>query len=744
MRRVIEFAERTIRALPEAIVRRRGRVALAWLVVGTVLLFAAPRLHTALQVSAAAGPTSEATKVERLLRERFDSPYAEYAVLVLTGIPAPDSLTGRELLQDVLAALDSLPMVSRTLSFLTSGDPMFLGARGTFVVVGLVPDSTRAETDIVVLRAATQRIEARWRAEHPRAALGWTGSAAFDHDVRTLSSGDAASAERRAIPVTLLLLLIFFGSITAALLPIGAATLAIGVSFGAAALLATRFPMTILLENIVTMLGLGVGIDYALLMVSRFREALAAGDTPDRAAAECVRHAGHAVALSGLSVAVGFAAMLVVPVVELRSVAIGGLLVVLFSVLAATTLLPGVLAQLGHTIDAGRVLPRGARGIGTHRWRRWGLWVAAHPVLVLVLGGAPVLALAWPAQRMNTDLPSGSWLPERMESTRAAAGLQEMGASGIVQIVRLVVQLPEKHDALTPEGWAAVASAAGSVRADSQVTRVLSLPSILRVDAPNALLLALAGPDVVRSYVSADRRAALIEIVPREGESPAAMVRYVRALRNRDAAEITGLPGTRILVGGLPALNADYQDAVADRIELVVALVIGGTLLALCVGFRSVLIPLKAVALNLLSVAAAFGACVLVFADGHGARWLGVDAPIDGFFPAVPMIVFCIVFGLSMDYEVFLVARMAERHRQGADDAEALAEGMARTGGVITSAALIMMVVFSSFALGDFLIIKILGVALTVAVFVDATLVRVAVGPALFRLAGRWNWWPGK
>ncbi len=234
-----------------------------------------------------------------------------------------------------------------------------------------------------------------------------------------------------------------------------------------------------------------------------------------------------------------------------------------------------------------------------------------------------------------------------------------------------------------------------------------------------------------------------MEIVPHEDESPAAMVRYVRALRALDAELITGLKGARILVGGLPALNADYQDAVGERTPLVLALVIGGTLLALCVGFRSVLIPLKAVVLNLLSVAAAFGASVLVFRDGYGAAWMGLDAPVDGFFPAVPMIVFCIVFGLSMDYEVFLVARMAECHREGRDDAEALAEGIARTGNVITGAALVMIAVFTSFALGDFLIIKILGFSLAVAVLIDATLVRMAIGPALFRLAGRWNWWPG-
>jgi len=210
-----------------------------------------------------------------------------------------------------------------------------------------------------------------------------------------------------------------------------------------------------------------------------------------------------------------------------------------------------------------------------------------------------------------------------------------------------------------------------------------------------------------------------------------------------DIGSLTGLAGTRIFVGGLPAQNADYQDAIGGSVTGVIGLVVIGTFFALMIGFRSPLIAIKAVALNCLSVAAAVGASVLVFQDGHGVRLLGLAAPIDGLFPAVSIIVFCIVFGLSMDYEVFLVSRVAEGVREGLSDREALVEGLARTGGIITSAALVMLIVFAGFALGDFLIIKILGFTLAVAVLLDATLVRMAVGPALLRMAGRWNWWPG-
>jgi RND superfamily putative drug exporter len=193
----------------------------------------------------------------------------------------------------------------------------------------------------------------------------------------------------------------------------------------------------------------------------------------------------------------------------------------------------------------------------------------------------------------------------------------------------------------------------------------------------------------------------------------------------------------------VPALNADYADAISRRTPLVVLLVVAGTFVALSLGFRSVLVPLKAVVLNLLTVGAALGVVVLVFQDGHGARLIGLDGPLDGTFAAVPLLVFCIVFGLSMDYEVFLLARVAESRHRGASEGAALVTGVGRSGQVITSAASIMVVVFGAFALGEFVLVKILGVALAAAVILDATLVRLVVGPALLAIAGRWNWWPG-
>jgi RND superfamily putative drug exporter len=220
-------------------------------------------------------------------------------------------------------------------------------------------------------------------------------------------------------------------------------------------------------------------------------------------------------------------------------------------------------------------------------------------------------------------------------------------------------------------------------------------------------------------------------------------VDWVRELRKTGAPALTGVPGATLKIGGIPALNADYQTIINDHLVPVTSMVVVATLLALLAGFRSLFAAVKAILLNLLSVAASFGALVYVFQDGHGSSLMGVHGGTGSIFPLVPIVAFAIVFGLSMDYEVFLVARVLEARRNGLSEMDAIPEGMARTAGLITSAAAIMIVVFAAFTFGSFLVVKMIGFTLAVAVLIDATLVRIVIGPALLRIAGDWNWWPG-
>jgi RND superfamily putative drug exporter len=501
-------------------------------------------------------------------------------------------------------------------------------------------------------------------------------------------------------------------------------------------------PLSVTLESVVSMLGLGLGLDYALLTVRRFGEARGEGCSVQAAAEEAGRQAGATVLVSGTAVAIGFVGLLLVPLSDVRSIAVGGLLVTGAAVLLATTLLPALLAMLGHRLRAGQ------RGGGpamdrSHRaWRRWGAWVAAHPIGVLLVAGAPLVGLAVAAHRMQTGLPEDDWLPAPMDSAAAIRDLRAMGRVGVVQTIRVVLELPEEATALSREGWTGTKRLAAALRADARVAAVRSLRDFAGEQADDLAFVSLLPGFVKHAFVSSLGDAVLLEIVPGEAVGSDGAAGLVRDLRRMDAAARTGLAGARLAVGGLPAFNADYSDALARAWFRVLAVVLFGSLLVLAVGFRSLLVPLKAVGLNLLSVAAALGAVVLVFQDGR-ATGLGLTVARGPVFPAVPLLVFGIVFGLSLDYEVFLMARVREARRAGLGEEQAVAEGLARTGGVITSAGAIMVAVFAAFTLADNRLLEMLGFALATAVLLDATLVRVAVGPALLRLLGRWNWWPG-
>jgi RND superfamily putative drug exporter len=637
--------------------------------------------------------------------------------------------------------------VRQTLSYLDHADPLLVAPGGTIVVLGLDPGVERVDRLVPPLREATARLEARLRSRAPDATLRLTGQGPINYDIWRTSADDAAHAERRTLPLTLVLLLIAFGAVGAALLPVVSGALAVSLSLGLVSLVALRMPLAILVLNVVSMLGLALGIDYALLSVSRFREARAAGEPPAEAARTAARQAGATIALSGLPVAIGFLALLLVPLDELRSAAVGGLVVTFVSVLLAATLLPALLGWLGRWLEAGRLGRRDSEAERA-RYRRWATFVVARPGVVLALALPPLLWLAAQGLRIDPAEPQGSWLPSATESARAEDDLEAMGRRGVLYACRVLVSLPEETQALSVEGWQASRKLADALAADPRVAAVRSLRSLLDERATGNAAEELSAVALVpafakRSFLAEEGDAFLLEVVPREELRARARIGLVRDLRRLDAAALAGLPGVRLAVGGLSAFGADYEAAGQGRLGGVIAAVVIATLAALFVGFRSLLVPVKAVLLNLLSVGAAFGALVVVFQDGHGARLVGLEGATGGVFSIVPALVFCAVFGLSMDYEVFLVARVREERRAGRDEAAAIVEGVAHTGPVITNAAAVMIAVFASFMLGGFVVMKMLGFALAVAVLLDATLIRLAIGPALLRLAGRYNWWPG-
>ncbi len=727
--------------LAAAVVRWRWPILAAWLALAAGLLPFARAIEERLTVAARV-PRSESAALDEALATRYDTPFARWLAVVMTGVPAPTAGTGHTILERATALVSSLPGVTRTVSYLDTPDTLFIGSNGQFFIAGLESELDRPERALPSLRAATRQLEHELRLTYPEATIRWTGEAALNADLREASALAATRAERRALPLTLAVLLIAFGALAAALLPLVGAAIAVIVTLGIVAVIASWWPLSIVLQNVVSMLGLGLGIDYALLATSRFRAARARGFSVQQAATVCAARTAPTVLLSAGTVVIGFGALLLLPLDEIRAIAVGGLLVAAVSALVAVTLVPAALAAFGGRLDTGRIFRR-HRARRRSLWETWARTAVRHPRIVLVVGTLPVVALAAQALRLDTRLPRGDWLPRDMESATAVRDLQAMQRGNIVQTIRILLEMPAGVSAFSHSGWAATSRVAAAALRESEIARVRALPTIAPGAFPGPLLEALLPKDVRMALVSRDGRSTLLELIPTEEASPNELADLVTRLRVRGAFALSGMSGTRLLVGGIPAFNADYRAALTGRLLSVAAVVIIATLLVLGIALRSVLIPIKAVALNLLTVGAAFGAMVVVFGDGVGVEMLGLDAAPGGTFPMIPVLVFCVVFGLSMDYELFLIARVAEARRQGATESDAIVEGVRGTGGVITSAAAIMIVVFGAFMLGEVLLVQMLGFALAVAVFVDATVVRMAIGPALLRLAGRWNWWPG-
>jgi RND superfamily putative drug exporter len=689
---------------------------------------------------------SQAETVRQELADRFRSPFVDEVVLVIQGLPPADSAEGAQPLEPIVTALREQPGVSGVVSYLDSRDSIFLGrGGGTFVLVGLTSTDGPVELLVPQLHQLASSLENQLRGRYPAVNLQLTGEIPLNFDIRKASSDDVDRGESLVIPATLALLLVAFGSLIAALIPLAVGQLAIATTMAITGFLAQRWHLSILVQNLATMLGLGLGIDYALLMVSRFREALSSGHDGPAASVIAARQAGRTLLISASTVAIGFLALLTVPISEIRSIGIAGFLVAGMSVLLTNTIVPTALAWLGPRINIGR-LPftpkldaQRAERTGI-RWRQWGKVIVAHPWLALLVAGTPLLLLAWQVRRLDTSLPRGDWLPPAAESVQALHTLGRMDREGVVESLRIIIELPSDSIAQTDAGWNVLDRLSKRLASDPRSGRVISIATV--ADGNRSSLLNIAR-ETRRTFLSSDGRAALIEVVPASSVSVRDQVNWVRELRKTGALALTGVPDATLLVGGIPALNADYETIIRDRFPSVMALVVGGTLFALLCGFRSVFAALKAIALNLFSVAASFGALVLVFQSGHGSRFLGVPEGTGSVFPLVPIVAFAIVFGLSMDYEVFLVARVLEARRNGLSEMDAIPEGMARTAGLITSAAAIMIVVFAAFTFGSFLVVKMIGFTLAIAVLIDATLVRIVIGPALLRIAGDWNWWPG-
>ena len=563
------------------------------------------------------------------------------------------------------------------------------------------------------------------------------GGPAFYNDIQSVSESDLQRAEVIGLPFAAIVLLVVFGSVVAAAVPVaaGGATVLIGLSLLWA--LGQFASFSIFALNVVTLIGLGLGADYSLFLVSRFREELADGDV-DAALVRTVASAGRAVFFSGLAVLVGLSSLLMFEFMMLRSIGIGGAVVVFIAVLAAITLVPACLAVLGTRIDFLRIWrPQLSRG---YDWQRVARAVMRRPFPIFVIVSALLIAMGIPFLHVRISAPDASVLPPDSPSRQAYDLLRREFGEGSVAPLFLAIEFP--RSALHSQSIAEMHALARSLEYDERVARVDGIVSIdPRITLEEYQLLYSDEARIPDPYAAAyaltftNGNVAIISVEPRSASSSEEARDLVYAIREyRDAANLDAL------VGGGAAGLTDFVDRLYTDFPRAVVIILIATYVVLMILFRSVVLPLKAVVMNVMSLTASFGVLVLVFQDGWLAGFLGFE-PLGFIEATLPIVLFALLFGLSMDYEVFLLTRIMEARETGMNDVDAVALGLARSGRVITSAALVVIVVSLAFVSADIVLVKAIGLGGAIAVFVDATIIRSLLVPSTMRLLGRWNWW---
>lgn len=709
-----------------------------WLVIGTWLaLFLAGVVLAPQATSRLSGGFGEADTESRqalnLLKSEINLRESSMIVVFSHATLTANTPEYQQAVEATLAPLSTNPEVSRIVTAYNSTNP------------GMISDHGRTSYAMVALEGSIDESMDNYKdlknvLQPPEGFQIWsTGGIAIFSDLNRVSEEDLQRAEMISFPVVLVALILVFGTLVAAGLPVAMAGVSVTITLALVFLLSQVTQMSIFVLNIASFLGIGMAIDYTLLIINRFREELPRW-TRDKAVGITMATAGRAILFSGLTSVLGLSGLLLFPYMVLRSMGIGGVLVILLSMLLAMTLVPAILGVIGPRINAlsiVRIIPA-PRGL----WSRTAWAVMRHPLLVALPIVAALLVLGTPFLEAKIGAPWASILPEGTESREGwEVAERDLGAGQLSPIV-IAVKAPGnilEHNAIrTLYNYAHNLEVKPGVRrVESIVTLNTSPPMTLdqylaayssseRIASPELLeiLLNLASDDTTMISVYTD-------FAPVSDEAKA----FVRELR----LEPIGGNFTKLVTGSTADLM-DANDNMYRYFPLVILYVVATIYVILLILFRSVILPLKAVMMNAMSIFASYGALVFIFQQGHLGSVLGFTAQ-GSLETTLPIILFCILFGLSMDYEVFLLSRIKEIYDETGQNTESVAMGLERTGRIITSAAFILVLVAGAFVTSDVVVIKAFGLGVAIAIFLDATVVRALLVPALMRIMGDWNWW---
>ncbi|MER2037736.1 MAG: MMPL family transporter [Solibacillus sp.] len=561
--------------------------------------------------------------------------------------------------------------------------------------------------------------------ENPSVSI--TGEPVISKDINTASQKDLMKAEAIGIPIALVVLLLAFGTVVASLLPILVGGATVIMALGIVALLGDTFNLSIFVLNIVPMLGLALSIDFALLFINRYREERNM-DSVESSVQTAIQTAGRSIIFSALCVMIGLGAMVIINVEIFQNIALGGTIVVFLAVITALTLLPALIVLLGDRINKGRLFrikPTASR------WQRFAAFVMKRPVMIIVIALILLIIAMVPIKDIKLTIPSTESLPASYESRQTFDTLDEQFGIASETPVFLLAENYESWN--STEGREKIFDIQQKLLDDPLVERVTSMFTAANIDSVEMWEMTNNQPqapgvlDAVADNFIQDDKMYLIAYLNADSASSEAQA-FVREWQQADLGVDFGLSGRA-------KFNQEIFDEIADKIGIALIIILTSTFIILMIAFRSILIPLKAIIMNIIGLGSTFGILVYIFQYGHFGIAEGTIVLI------IPVIVFCLVFGLSMDYEVFLISRIQEEYLKGSSNTRATVDGLVSTSKIITSAALIMIVITGAFAFTDVMPVKQIGIGIAIAVAIDATIIRLMLVPSFMKLFGDWNWW---
>lgn len=706
------------RALGRFVVRRRKLVLVSTLAVAVAAAIAGAGVFDRLSAGGFENDEMESARAGEFLLDNYGIGDPNIILLVSTEGSVNDPDVAEAGLEASQRLADD-PDVEQVVSYWTAGRaPALASDDGSkaLVVGRILGDEDQVDETI-------ERLSEDFTVTDGEPTVGVGGFAEIYRQMNEQIESDLRTAEVITLPIVLILLLLVFGSAVSASLPLVIGGLAIIGTFFVLSVIASITQVSVFSINLTTAMGLGLAIDYSLFIVSRYREELHAGADPHEAVVRAVDTAGRTVTFSALTVAISLSALLVFPLPFLRSFAYAGIPVVLLAAAGSVVSLSAGLAVLGQRVDALTIFRRRPPETGEGMWHRIALFVMKRPWPIAIGVTALLLFLAVPFLDLTLGLPDDRSLPKTTSSRQVQEAIRENFSS--VEAGRYTVVLTDVEDPTAAD------SAVGDWTQD-----LSALEGVARVEGPTGIYaggtqVAPSGPQTL-AYAAEDG-SAWLAVVPSVDPYSERAQEILEAIRESDA------PGT-ILVGGQTALLVDARDSLLSRLPLALGIIAVVTFVLLFLMTGSILVPVKAIILNVLSLTATFGAMVWVFQQGNLAGTLDFT-PTGWIDLTIPILMFCIAFGLSMDYEVFLLSRIKEEYDLTGDNESAVATGLERTGRIVTAAAVLLAVVFFGFGLSKVTFIKLFGFGLALAVLVDATLVRATLVPAFMRLAGKANWW---